>query len=221
MDLDLEAAYRRRFQQHVDYRNGVWKILVNSWFSQWISPTSRLLDLGCGWGEFINHARAASRWGMDLNPESRSHIQSGVELLPHDCTQPWPLSDDSLDVVFTSNLFEHLESKEALGRTLREARRCLAPGGRIICIGPNIRALPGAYWDFWDHILPLTERSLSEALELEGFRITKSLARFLPYNMSGRFKPPLFLVHMYLRLPWAWPMFGRQFLVIAESPESE
>ncbi len=59
-------------------------------------------------------------------------------------------ADDSLNVVFTSNFFEHLHTKRELRETLMQARRCLRPGGGIIALGPNIRYLPGKYWDFYD-----------------------------------------------------------------------
>jgi hypothetical protein len=62
--------------------------------------------------------------------------------------------------VFTGNLFEHLPGKTHLGHTLRAAFRCLRKGGRLIAMGPNIKFVPGAYWDFYDHHLALTKLSL-------------------------------------------------------------
>ncbi|HPX41753.1 MAG TPA: methyltransferase domain-containing protein, partial [Candidatus Hydrogenedentes bacterium] len=120
---------------------------------------------------------------------------------------------ESLDVVFTSNFLEHLRKKSLVEQTIEEAVRCLKPGGLMICMGPNVRYLPGAHWDFWDHFIPLTERSLSELLELKGFEIRLQVPRFLPYSMSTGITPPLFLVAWYLRLPFVWPWFGKQFVV--------
>ena len=124
------------------------------------------------------------------------------------------MPDETLDVVFTSNFFEHLLSKESLRRTLDQAHRCLKANGRLICLGPNIKDLPGRYWDFWDHYLPLTEASLSEGMRLAGFDVERELARFLPYSMSQGFTPPLLFLQAYLRCPLLWRFFGRQFLVI-------
>ena len=69
------------------------------------------------------------------------------------------MREGELDLVFTSNFFEHLPDKSSLGRTLEEIFRCLKPGGRLVAMGPNIRFTGGSYWDFWDHYLPLTEAS--------------------------------------------------------------
>jgi len=212
---ELERYYDARFAGQQEYRHAVWRVLIDDYFSRWTANAKDVLDLGCGFGEFINQVKAPKRFAIDLNPATKSLLADGVELFSQDCSEPWPLAADSLDLVFTSNFFEHLPSKEALLRTLREANRCLRPGGRIVAMGPNIRFVPGAYWDFFDHYVPLTERSLAEALEAEGFKSETVIDRFLPYSMSQGSQPPLWMLRAYLRLPLAWPLFGKQFLVAA------
>jgi SAM-dependent methyltransferase len=212
---DLQREYARRFANQAQYRDDVWKVLTADFFQRLISPDATVLDLGCGWGEFVNNIAAAKKYGMDLNPESRDRLASDVELLEQDASREWPLTANCLDCVFTSNFFEHLRTKDDLRCTVEQIYRCLRPGGQLICIGPNIRCVPGSYWDFWDHYLPLTERSLGGMLELLGFQIERRVARFLPYQMSGGRPAPLPLLRLYLRLPFVWPIVGRQFLVIA------
>src|SRR6185295_17009631 len=123
--------------------------------------------------------------------------------------------DASLDVVFTSNFFEHLPDKSTLTRTLQEAWRCLKPGGKLIAMGPNIKYLPGAYWDFWDHHLPLTESSLAEGLKTKGFVVDTCWPRFLPYTMASGPQYPILFLQLYLGLRFAWRIFGKQFLIVA------
>jgi len=236
----LAREYERRFAGKAEYRRRVWAILVRDVFQQYVTaaPASArqgakrssaslpdrerseasVLELGCGWGEFINQIRAGEKHGMDLNPEAAARLAPDVRFLQQDCSVRWPLADNTLDAVFTSNFFEHLPDKASLAATLREAWRALRPGGRLVCLGPNIRYLPGAYWDFWDHYLPLTDRSLVEGLELSGFAIERVVPRFLPYTMSQERTPPLWMLSLYLRLPIVWPLFGRQFLVVAVKP---
>lgn len=218
MSGELQLEYAMRFEGNAPYRVAVWRILSREFFARWIPQDAVILDLGCGWGEFVNQISAARKYGMDLNPDSPAKLAPEVTFLEQDCSQPWPLGDESLDVVFTSNFFEHLPSKEDLGRTLGQAFRCLKPGGRLICMGPNIKFLPGRYWDFWDHHLALTEASLGEGLRLAGFAIERTIDRFLPYTMSQGVAPPLLLLRIYLRCPFLWPFFGRQFLVVSRKP---
>jgi SAM-dependent methyltransferase len=211
---ELQKIYGARFAKNLVYRNRVWEVLTGEFFSRFIGASDTVLDLGCGYGEFINHIRCARKYAMDLNPDAPKFLRPEVTFLEQDCATPWPLADGSLGAVFTSNFFEHLPSKDALGRTLDEVKRCLAPGGRLIAMGPNIRYLAGSYWDFWDHHLALTDLSLEEALVTRGLEVDERIAKFLPYTMAKGRNYPVFFLRAYLRLPFAWPLFGKQFVVV-------
>lgn len=210
----LRDEYRIRFSRMADYRNAVWKILCDRFFSRYVPPGAAVLDLGSGWGEFINNIEAADKLAMDLNPDTQQHLSADVRFLHQDCAQPWQISGASLDVVFSSNFIEHLPDKRHVERSVAEAYRCLKPGGFILFFGPNIKYVPGAYWDFWDHYIPITELSLVELLRMNQFNIERCIPRFLPYSMSTGKRPPLFLVRWYLKIPMIWPLFGKQFLVV-------
>ncbi|HPX41752.1 MAG TPA: hypothetical protein PLF51_15045 [Candidatus Hydrogenedentes bacterium] len=66
----LQREYRLRFLKTEAYRNEMWRILCRDYFGKLISPDMTVLDLGCGWGEFINHIQAAHKYAMDLNPDA-------------------------------------------------------------------------------------------------------------------------------------------------------
>jgi SAM-dependent methyltransferase len=215
---DLQQLYRARFAGRSAYRQNVWRSLC-SFFSQWISRDDVVLDLGAGHCEFINAVACHTKFAMDLNPEAKELANPEVTVIHQDCSQPWHMPTGSLDVVFTSNFFEHLPSKMALERTLEEAYRTLNPGGRLIAMGPNIKVVGGDYWDFFDHYLPLTELSLAEVAKKRGFDVVGCWPRFLPYTMSVGREHPIVAVRAYLSMPFVWRFFGKQFLVVAEKPE--
>jgi SAM-dependent methyltransferase len=215
---DLWREYRLRFEALAPYRDRIWKVLTQNFFQRYVSQDAVVLDLGSGWGEFIRNIKASSKYAMDLNPDSGTRVGAGVQFLLQDCSQEWAVSPNSIDLVFTSNFFEHLPTKEALRSALAQVLRCLKPGGRLVCLGPNIRFLPDVYWDFWDHYLPLSDRTLVEGLSLAGFAVERCIPRFLPYSMSQGFTPPVRFVSIYLRVPLLWPIFGKQFLVVARKP---
>jgi SAM-dependent methyltransferase len=217
-DSVLAAQYRRRFKLEQAGREAVWGVLVDAWFSRYVDGAEAVLDLGCGWGAFINRVGVPHRYGIDLNADAARHLDDGVVLFNQSAADAWPLPDGSLDLVFTSNFLEHLPSREAVLAALGEAFRCLRPGGRIVCLGPDIRYAKGHYWNFFDHVIPLTARSVSEALELTGLRPERVVDRFLPYTLAGRRPPPAFAIRAYLRLRPAWRLLGRQFLVVATKP---
>jgi SAM-dependent methyltransferase len=223
MDKKIETlrdAYRLRFTGTEQYRNDVWKILCHEYFSKFVSPEAHVLDLGSGWGEFINNIKAARKYAMDLNSDSAGRLSGETYFLHQDCSREWKIQPETLDVVFTSNFLEHLHEKGHVEATISQAYRCLKDDGLFICLGPNIKYVSGAYWDFWDHVIPITELSLSEILKLKGFSIDLSIPRFLPYLMSIGKTPPLFLVKLYLKLSILWPLFGKQFLIIGRKRKS-
>ena len=180
----LKVQYNQRFAKAEDYRDSVWRILCSIFFSRYISTGSKILELGAGWGEFINNIVATEKYAMDINSDTGSHLSDEVKFIHQDCSSQWEMESECLDVVFTSNFLEHLPDKASAARVVAESHRCLKKGGLIICMGPNIKFVPGAYWDFWDHSIPFTELSCSELLRLHDFSIDQCIPRFLPYTMS-------------------------------------
>jgi SAM-dependent methyltransferase len=216
LPADAQQLYRLRFSEKACRQKAVvWKIIVENFFQRWIGPQDTVLDLGCGYGEFLNHVRSARRIGVDLNPDSRAHLAPQIEFHAGDVTDLSFLEDQSVDVAFTSNLLEHLPGKDDVKHLLTDAHRVLKPGGQFIALGPNLRFLPGEYWDFWDHCTPITDRSLVEVLESVGFTILTDIARFLPYTTRSALPKAGFLVRLYLSVPLAWRILGKQFLVRA------
>jgi SAM-dependent methyltransferase len=211
---DLQKIYQARFAGQTEYRQKVWQVLC-SFFSKWIRADGETLDLGCGHCEFINNIECRRKYAMDLNPDAGELAARGIGVLLQDCSEPWPIAPDSLDTIFSSNFFEHLPTKSALEITLRHAYRALRQGGKLILMGPNIKYVPGAYWDFFDHYIALTELSVAEVLTKCGFQIDVCIDRFLPYSMSQRRAYPIWALKIYLAMPWVWPFFGKQFLVVA------
>jgi SAM-dependent methyltransferase len=213
----LRKTYARRFAGQELRRKEIWEILNRSFLQRWVDPYGTVLDLGAGYCEYINAVHASRKLALDLNPATPSCAAKGVTVLSQDVAQPWPIDSGSVDVLFTSNFLEHLASRDDLSHCLREAARVLRPGGRFIALGPNIRFAYDVYWDFYDHYLPLSDRSLVEALELHGFVPEFVVPRFLPYTMKGHAPTHPLLVRAYLALPLAWRLFGKQFLVIAHT----
>jgi SAM-dependent methyltransferase len=215
---NLQGLYARRFDGRTNYRDEVWRTLIRSYFVRWVPSDAAVMDVGCGYGEFINNVAARTKYAMDLNPDAAAVVSAEVNLVQQDCSSPWGLADQELDVVFSSNFLEHLPSKHHVHRTLEEAFRCLRPGGRLILLGPNLRFVGGEYWDFFDHHVPLTDRSVVEAVVDCGFQIEEVRPRFLPYTMSSGRHYPSWVLRTYLRLPLAWRFVGKQFLVVASRP---
>ena len=217
MDDDLERVYAARFDAKVDDRVLLWQTLVESYFQQFVGPTDTVLDVAAGYCEFINAIRAGTKLAIDLNPTAAVMAAPDVEVLRCRSTELPESLDGSIDVAWVSNFFEHLRDSDELLATLEGIRRVLRPGGRLLVLQPNIRLTKEAYWDFVDHSLPITEKSLAEALALTGFEIETMKVRFLPYTTESRLPIVPALIRLYLKVPLAQHLLGKQTFVVARS----
>ncbi len=214
--LPPQQIYANRFStEQRAHKNRVWRVLCEEFLQRYIPEHGSVLDLGAGYGEFINHIVAAKKVALDLNPDTAGAVAPDVEVIAFDVNSGQPLPRAPYDVIFASNFFEHVRDKEALTTLVARAFEALRPGGRLLVMGPNIRFLRGQYWDFYDHHIPLSDRSVTELLTATGFAIEECVPRFLPYTMKSRLPSWSFLVSAYLKLSFAWRIFGAQFFIVA------
>lgn len=214
--MELEKLYRHRFEEdELPRKLAIWKVLCEDFFSRYVLRTDTVIDVGAGYCEFINNISCAKRIAVDLNPRVREFAAPDVDVRNEDCTNLVSIPDETADVVFMSNFLEHLPSKQMVFDTLAEARRILRRGGRLVILQPNVRLIPGAYWDFFDHHTPLTEHSLVEAVANLDMRPIRVIGRFLPYTTKSLLPQSPLLVRLYLKFPPAWWVLGKQSLVVA------
>lgn len=213
---NLDKLYQQRFpEDDLAQKNAIWKVLCADFFQKYVKESDTVVDIGAGYCEFINNIRAGQKIAVDLNPDVHRFAAAGVRVINEACTTLTAIPSGSVDVVFMSNFLEHLPDKAAVLATLRESCRILRTGGTSIILQPNIRYVPGAYWDFFDHHTPLTDRSLVEGLLLAGLTPQTVFPRFLPYSTKSRLPKASVLIRAYLRFPPAWRLLGKQALVIA------
>jgi len=216
---DLAAVYKNRFpERELARKNAIWKVLVDKFIQPFIQPTGTVVDVACGYGEFINHVRAARKIALDLNPDTGDFLKPEVEFLRADGRNLVESLPGKVDVVFTSNFLEHLPDKTALTDFLAQVHEILNFGGKYLILGPNLRYVPGQYWDYFDHYLGLTHLSLLEALHLKGFSVPVCLDKFLPFTTKTALPTHPWLVRLYLSMPLAWRILGAQFFIVAEKP---
>jgi len=214
--MPLGGIYEHRFSdKDVARKDALWRE-IGAYLQPYVPRGGAVLDLACDRGFFIRNIRAGEKWATDLRdvsaflPEDVQFVQAnGLELERH-------LPAEHFDLVFMSNYLEHLPDGDAVVEQLRVARALLKPCGRVVVLQPNIRLVGAAYWDFIDHSVALTEKSLVEAGELAGLRTREVVVRFLPYTTKSRFPQSPRLVRVYLRLPIARRLLGKQTLYVGE-----
>ena len=94
---ETRFAFNRR-------RDLLWKTLCEAYFQRLIPPDACVLDLGTGYGSFINHIRCARRIAVDPWEGAIPHLASDVEVHIGSATDLGFIPDNSVDFVFASNL---------------------------------------------------------------------------------------------------------------------
>jgi ubiquinone/menaquinone biosynthesis C-methylase UbiE len=211
----MRALYQERFSGEVEFRRGMWAVLCRDFFQRWVKPDAVVLDVAAGTCDFINAIEGRERIALDLNPAVKEFADPSVRTLVGRADDMPDVADSSVDVVFVSNFFEHID-RDAILRVLSEARRILRSDGRLLVLQPNIRFAARDYWMFFDHITPVDDRALVEAFGLTGFRLVHRIERFLPYTAKSRLPQSVGLVKAYLRVPLLWRFLGKQSFLVAE-----
>jgi len=210
---DAARYYQTRYQPD-PRRAAVWRVICR-WLQREIPAGAHVLELGAGYGDFINQIQAARKVAVDIAEQVRTTAGPGVETHVGSCTQLGFAGDHSFDIVFASNLFEHLPLPD-LERTLAEVRRVLRPGGKLLVLQPNFRYCYREYFDDYTHVMIYTDRSLCDVLTAAGLEPVRVRPRFLPFSMQSRLPAAPPLVWLYLRSPIK-PFAGQMF-VVARKP---
>ena len=213
----LDEVYRRRFPEVSRRQKDLIWPEITRYLQRWVDPAAPVLDIACDSGYFIRNVDAKERWAVDLR-DVRSDLPADIRFVQaNGLDLDACLPAGTFGTIFMSNYLEHLHGPDAVIEQLAVARRLLRPGGRVIVLQPNVRLVGGSYWDFIDHRVALTERSLAEAGGLAGLRTVDLIPRFLPYSTKSRLPSHPVLVRAYLRCPPLWRLIGRQTLYIAEA----
>ena len=214
-------SYHNTRFAHDDRRRVLWQTLCRHYFQRLVAPGDAVLELGCGYGDFINHIRCARKIAVDqwagatdyLGPEVQAKIGSIVDLST--------IQAGSIDFVFASNVFEHLPQSE-FADCLAEVRRVLRPTGTLNILQPNYRLCCSEYFDDYTHVSIYSDRSLCDFLRAQGLRVLECQARFLPLTIKSRLPVSPALIRAYLASPvkpLAKQMFVRAALERHPRPE--
>ncbi|MEI9947112.1 MAG: methyltransferase domain-containing protein [Chitinophagaceae bacterium] len=218
--MNYDRIYKYRFKGiNQEKKILTWKIIADFLYKELGKP-KKILDPACGLCEFINAVPSEEKWAIDLNDEFVSqYISKDVKKIIGNSLEV-ELPENYFDAVFISNFLEHLHSQEEVADFLQKMYKAIKPGGRIAVMGPNYKYMTKYYFDFADHTVVLSETGVAEHLYGAGFDDLKIVPKFLPMSFRSRFPVSKFLVNLYLRMPFAWKIVGKQFLLVGIKSQS-
>lgn len=133
----------------------------------------RILDVGCGNGEFVDYAKSKDRqaYGIDIHPLSK-YIKGDITRLP--------FKSHSFDSIYSNSVIDHLGNPEDF---ISEIKRVLKKGGRMYISLNDISTRKWKFFDDYTHKTPFTKKSITQLLGDSGFKIIK--VDYIPLIPNG------------------------------------
>jgi len=165
----LSVVYNEKSRPYSDYPKKLCDYLFQSFN---LEPGMKMLEPGCGRGEFLNNFKdlGLNVIGVDISPEAANYEKSLDIRLCDIEKEPLPFNDNTFDVVYSKSFIEHLYYPE---KFLEEAYRVLKPGGKIITLVPDWQSNYKIYFDDFTHRTPFTKTALEDAYKMFGFKEVK------------------------------------------------
>jgi len=140
-------------------------------------PVGKLLDIGCGVGDFL-HIAEHKGWqctGVEPSEEAREIARQRIKgdlLYSEDLEQ---LPDQSFDLITMWHVLEHVDD---LKWQVAQLQRLIKPNGRIVIAVPNYRSYDGrfynAYWAAYDvprHLNHFNKTVLTKIFKTSGLSL--------------------------------------------------
>ncbi len=148
----------------------------------------RIMDFSCGPGDIIEAclpylSSSQSIAGCDYSSETGDVVNRRLAGRPNfrgaQVIREYPseLEDSSVDLLWSTEVVEHLNDEELAGM-LNEFKRVLAPGGTLVLTTPNRENYAaqevmcpdcGCEFHRWQHLRTYTAESLLETVDRHGF----------------------------------------------------
>ena len=143
----------------------------------------RILDVGCGTGaNLLMLSKYGEAEGVDISEDALAFCRErGLDKVRLGAGEKLPYDDATFDLVTALDVVEHMDDDLA---GLREMRRVLRPGGRVLLFVPTFMFLWGLQDDVSNHRRRYRLPELRRVLEQAGFEIERTtyanITFFLP-----------------------------------------
>lgn len=188
---EIAELYRRdyfseRYDEGIDpgseqYRKRLSGEQHRTQFIKAVKPSGHLLDIGCGYGYFLDACRRQGYQvqGLDVSEWAAQYATEKLGLsIAVGKVGEVALPSESFDVVTMWHSLEHTQDPRAVLKTVKS---WLKPDGILVVDVPNYKGTDaqkmGHQWEDWSlpyHLWHFTPGSLQRLLEQYGFKIIKS-----------------------------------------------
>lgn len=171
--LDLEHRYYD-YLYSKGYSSNEALLRVLQWYLTYFQGFQRVLDIGCGNGEFLQILQAAGHEavGVDIDPAMVEQCRAqGLTAHTADVRTWLPTQAGHFDAIFSSNVIEHLDAP-TVETIVAGAYQALRPGGLLLLGTPNPESAIVHLHEYWrdpTHVRLYSRQLLEFFLHNAGF----------------------------------------------------
>ncbi len=217
----LETIYNQENKPFSVYPKKLIKYLIKR---ANLKKNQKILELGCGRGDFISEFRnnGLDAYGCDISNFSQNFFPelkfSKVDLEHNNL----PYEDETFDIIYSKSFIEHFYYPEKI---FKEAYRVLKPGGIIITLTPEWQYIYKSFYEDFTHRVPFTNESLKDIHLINNFKnvVVESFLQ-LPVLFEENAKSKLFYLASVLtrkfvpdsfRMKNKWIRFSKEVMLLS------
>ena len=154
---------------------------------------ARILDVGCGTGaNLVRLSDFGDAEGVDISPDALKFCRErGLNNVKLGAAETLPYEDGEFDLVTAFDVVEHMDDDVA---GLREMRRVLRPGGRVLLFVPTFMFLWGVQDEVSNHRRRYTMSEFRQVVTAAGFEVERTTYANITFFL------PVLLVRKFMRL---------------------
>jgi SAM-dependent methyltransferase len=174
-------------------RRRIIRSFVKEICAQITDHRARILDVGCGTGaNLLVLSEFGDAEGVDVSPDALAFCRErGLENVRLGAAEAMPYADREFDLVTAFDVVEHMDDDVA---GLREMRRVLRPGGRLLLFVPTFMFLWGVQDEVSHHRRRYRLAELERAVTAAGFEVERTTHANITFFL------PVLLVRKLMRL---------------------
>lgn len=220
----VDTIYNEKDRPFTKYPNQLIKYLIKRYN---INTKHKLLELGCGRGEFLSAFlnSGINGYGLDISDSAKKICDKDRIFCIDFLKDKIPFEDNSFDFIYSKSFIEHFYYPEEI---FKEIFRVLKPTGVVISLTPDWEIVYKSFYEDYTHRTPFTMESLRDIHLINNFKDVK-VEKFkqLPILWSNNFftknlfslisKLTEILIPDILKKKFKWIRFSKEIMLLSSA----
>ncbi len=189
----LDVVYSEKEKPYTDYPYKLTEFIFETFIKEPnINRKYKLLDLGCGRGEYLNTFN--KKYWIKAEGFDKEQISTLYPFKKGNLCYTFPYKNEEFDIIFCKSVIEHFNNPDHI---FSESKRILKPGGKFIILTPDWESDYRTFYEDHTHIRPFTIVSLENLFLIHKFR-TVFVAKFRQLPFLWHLHPILFKICCFI-----------------------